>query len=439
MIEFGYTSGYKIKKDKKMVLASSLFLVTLIFIIWQPRGLQIGTTAVVGAVVALLLGVVDFHDVLTVTNIVWDATLSFIGIIILSMVLDEIGFFEWAAIKMAKLSGGSGNRMFVYILVLGALVAAFFANDGAALILTPILLAKMKYLKMKPLPIFAFLMAGGFIGDSASNPLIISNLTNIVTVGYFDIGFMEYMKNMFLPNLLSIMASIAVLWVYFRKDIPLKVDVALLPEASSVIKNQTMFKLSWFFLALLMVGYFIGDYYSLPVSVFALGGALVFLLIANYYKAVKPMMTIKAAPWQVVWFSIGLYIVVYGLKNAGLTELVASWIASLAQQGEAVAIIGTGFLSAGISAVMNNMPTIMIMDIAIDQVGYVGHEALVYANILGSNLGPKMTPIGSLATLLWLHVLAQKGVKIGWGEYMKVGVVVTPPVLLIALLGLLVA
>jgi len=420
-----------------MILASSLFLVTLIFIIWQPKGLQIGTSAVVGAVVALLLGVVDFHDVLTVTNIVWDATLSFIGIIILSMVLDEIGFFEWAAIKMAKLSGGSGNRMFVYILLLGALVAAFFANDGAALILTPILLAKMKYLKMKPLPIFAFLMAGGFIGDSASNPLIISNLTNIVTAGYFDIGFMEYLKNMFLPNLLSIIASIAVLWVYFRKDIPLKVDVALLPEASSVIKNQTMFKLSWFFLALLMVGYFIGDYYSLPVSVFALGGALIFLLIANYYKAVKPIMTIKAAPWQVVWFSIGLYIVVYGLKNAGLTELVASWIASLTQQSEAVAIIGTGFLSAGISSVMNNMPTIMIMDIAIDQVGYAGHEALVYANILGSNLGPKMTPIGSLATLLWLHVLAQKGVKIGWGEYMKVGVVVTPPVLLVALLGLI--
>ena len=420
-----------------MILAFSLFLVTLIFVIWQPKGLQIGTTAVVGAVAALLLGVVDFDDVITVTDIVWDATLAFIGIIILSMVLDEIGFFEWAAIKMAKLSGGSGNKMFVYILLLGAIVAAFFANDGAALILTPILLAKMKYLKMKPLPIFAFLMAGGFIGDSASNPLVISNLTNIVTAGYFDIGFVEYAKNMFLPNLLSIVASIAVLWVYFRKDIPLKVDVALLPEASSVIKNQTMFKLSWLFLALLMVGYFVGDYFHLPISLFALGGALIFLAIANQQKAVKPIMTIKAAPWQVVWFSIGLYIVVYGLKNAGLTDIVASWIEVLSHQGTAVAIIGTGFISALMSSVMNNMPTIMIMDIAIDQVGYVGNEALVYANILGSNLGPKMTPIGSLATLLWLHVLAQKGVKIGWGEYMKVGLVITPPVLLVALIGLI--
>ena len=420
-----------------MFLAISLFLLTLVFVIWQPKGLQIGTTAIIGGIAALLFGVVSYADVIAVIGIVWDATLAFIGIIILSMVLDQIGFFEWAAIKMAKLSRGSGNRMFVYILLLGALVSAFFANDGAALILTPILLAKMKYLKMNPLAIFAFLMAGGFIGDSASNPLVISNLTNIVTVGYFDIGFVEYAQQMFLPNLLSIFASIAVLWVYFRKEIPLRVDVSALPEASSVIKNHTMFRLSWFFLGLLMAGYFIGDLYRLPVSVFALGGALLFLAVANHFRAVKPIMTIKAAPWQVVWFSIGLYVVVYGLKNAGLTEIIASWITALNTQGSAIAVIGTGFLSAIISSVMNNMPTIMIMDIAIDHVGYAGNEALVYANILGSNLGPKMTPIGSLATLLWLHVLAQKGVKIGWMEYMKVGLVITPPVLLVSLLGLL--
>ncbi len=417
-----------------MALAISLFLVTLVFIIWQPRGLQIGTTAVIGAVAAVILGVVSLADVWTVTSIVWDATLAFIGIIILSMVLDEIGFFEWAALKMARLSRGNGNLMFVYMMILGALVAAFFANDGAALILTPIILAKMKYLKMNPVAMFAFLMAGGFIGDSASNPLVISNLTNIVTAGYFNLGFWEYARTMFLPNLLSIIASIVVLWLFFRKDIPAHIDVENLTTPESAIKNMTMFRLSWWFLGLLMVGYFIGDAYHLPISVFALGGALVFLAIATYFKATKPIMTIKAAPWQVVWFSIGLYVVVYGLKNGGLTTYLAGLITELQSMGNVYAVIGTGFLSAILSSVMNNMPTVMIMDIAIAE---AGNSALAYANIIGCNLGPKMTPIGSLATLLWLHVLAQKGVKIGWGEYMKVGLIVTPPVLLAALIGLI--
>lgn len=417
-----------------MITAIGLFLVTLVLIIWQPRGLQIGTSAVAGAIAAVALGVVSLTDVWTVTSIVWDATLAFIGIIILSMVLDEIGFFEWAALKMVRLSRGNGNLMFVYMMILGALVAALFANDGAALILTPIILAKMKYLKMNPVAMFAFLMAGGFIGDSASNPLVISNLTNIVTAGYFQIGFWEYARTMFLPNLLSIIASIVVLWLFFRKDIPSHIDVDHLATPESAIKNMTMFRLSWWFLGLLMVGYFIGDAYHLPISVFALGGALVFLAIATYFKATKPFLTIKAAPWQVVWFSIGLYVVVYGLKNGGLTTYLAGVIMELQSMGNVYAVIGTGFLSAILSSVMNNMPTVMIMDIAIAE---AGNSALAYANIIGCNLGPKMTPIGSLATLLWLHVLAQKGVKIGWGEYMKVGLVITPPVLLVALVGLI--
>jgi len=416
------------------MLAFGLFLIVLVLIIWQPKGLQIGTTAVIGALVALALGIVNMQDVKEVISIVWDATLAFIGIIILSMVLDEIGFFEWAAIKMTRLSRGNGNWMFINILLLGAFVAALFANDGAALILTPILLAKMRYLNMDKKAIFAFLLAGGFIGDSASNPLVISNLTNIVTADYFNIGFFEYAKNMILPNMLSITASISILWIFFRKSIPKQIDISNLPKASSVVKNQTMFKLSWLFLALLLIGYFIGDAYKLPISLFALGGALIFLAIASKFKAVKPLLTLKTAPWQVVWFSVGLYVVVYGLKNAGLTDDIASILLWLKAQGHAAYVIGTGFVSAILSAIMNNMPTIMVMDIAIDK---VGDNFLAYANILGANLGPKMTPIGSLATLLWLHVLEQKGVKIGWGEYMKIGLIITPPVLLVALLGAL--
>jgi len=416
-----------------MILASSLFIITLIFVIWQPRDLQIGTTAVIGAIIALVLGVVSFNDVLIVTDIVWDATLSFIGIIILSMVLDEIGFFEWCALKMAKFSNGNGMRMFIYSILLGAFVSALFANDGAALILTPILLAKMRILNLNMKSIIAFLLAGGFISDSASLPLVFSNLTNIVTANYFNIGFSEYIANMIIPYIVSVIASIVFLWILLRKDIPKEVDISLLKEPETAIKNKTLFYISWVFLVVLLAGYFVGDAYDLPVAVFALGGGVLFLIIATIFKTVEPVHIIKEAPWQVVWFSIGLYIVVYGLKNAGLTDYLTIILKDLATRGDTIAIIGTGFLSAFLSAIMNNMPTVMIMDIALQD---IPNQALAYANIIGCNLGPKMTPFGSLATLLWLHVLAKKGVNISFAQYSKFGLIITPPVLLIVLLAL---
>ena len=415
-----------------MIIPICIFLVTLFLIITQPKGLQIGTTAILGAIVALILGVVSINDVLDVTNIVWDATLAFIGIIILSLVLDEIGFFEWCALKMAKFSKGSGIRMFVYSILLGSFVSALFANDGAALILTPILLAKMRVLQLSTKTIIAFLLAGGFISDSASLPFVFSNLTNIVTANYFNIGFMDYFFNMIIPFIVSVIASIVFLWLILRKDIPKKVDVRLLKEPKSVIKNMNLFYFSWFFLAFLLSAYALGDIYKLPISFFALGGALVLLIIASLTKSVNAKNIIKEAPWQIVWFSIGLYIVVYGLKNAGLTEYLTTILNYLVLQGDTIAIISTGFISAILSAVMNNLPTIMIMDIALKD---IPNEALAYANIIGCNLGPKMTPFGSLATLLWLHVLAKKGIKISFWEYSKFGLIITPPVLLLVLLA----
>ncbi|MCF6340574.1 MAG: arsenic transporter [Sulfurimonas sp.] len=417
-----------------MLIASFIFLVTLVFIIWQPRGLQIGTTAVVGAIVALVFGVVGFNDVVIVFDIIWDATLAFIGIIILSMVLDEIGFFEWAALKMAKFSNGSGHKMFFYSIILGAIVSALFANDGAALILTPILLAKMNILRLNTKTILAFLLAGGFISDSASLPFVFSNLTNIVTANYFDIGFAEFFSNMIIPYFVSVIATMIVLWIVLRKDIPQTVDIDLLKNPEEVIKNKALFNFSWFFLAILLAGYFIGDIYDIPISVFALGGGIIFLLIASLMKTVEPKQIIKEAPWQVVWFSLGLYIVVYGLKNAGLTDYLTEILVYLNSQSEVVAVVGTGFLAAFLSAFMNNMPTIMVMDIALTN---IANEAMVYANIVGCNLGPKMTPFGSLATLLWLHTLSKKGVHIDFWTYSKFGLIVTPPILLVVLLSLI--
>ncbi|WNL12219.1 arsenic transporter [Aliarcobacter cryaerophilus] len=416
-----------------MLIASLIFIITLTFVIVQPKNIQIGTSAIFGAFIALIFGVVTFSDVLDVTNIVWDATLAFIGIIILSLVLDEIGFFEWAALKMAKFSNGSGLKMFIYSILLGAFVSALFANDGAALILTPILLAKMRILQLNLKTIVAFLLAGGFISDSASLPFVFSNLTNIVTANYFSIGFAQYFFDMIIPFIVSVIASTIFLWLILRKDIPKTVDITLLKEPKNVIKNMKLFYFSWVFLALLLCAYFLGDAYDLPISIFALGGATIFLIIATISKSVEPLKIIKEAPWQVVWFSIGLYIVVYGLKNAGLTDYLAIILKDLSLRGETIAVLGTGFIAAFLSAIMNNMPTIMIMDIALND---IQNQAMIYANIVGCNLGPKMTPFGSLATLLWLHVLAKKGVKISFAQYSKFGLIITPPVLFIVLLSL---
>ena len=421
-----------------MILALAIFIVTIALVIWQPRGLGIGWSALGGAAVALLAGVVSLTDIPIVWGIVWNATATFVAIIIVSLLLDEAGFFEWAALHVARSGGGHGRRLFVLIILLGAAVSALFANDGAALILTPIVIAMLHALGYRDKATLAFVMAAGFIADTASLPLIVSNLVNIVSADFFRIGFSDYASVMVPVDLASIAATLIVLLLFFRRDIPASYDVVQLRHPADAIRDIATFRAGWIVLGLLLAGFFLLEPIGVPVSAVAAAGAVLLLVIAARGNVIETRKVLRGAPWQVVVFSLGMYLVVYGLRNAGLTDHLAGLLDRTSAGGVWGATFGTGIIAALLSSMMNNMPTVLVGALSIDATHATGavRQAMVYANVIGCDLGPKITPIGSLATLLWLHVLGQKGIRIGWGYYFKVGATLTISVLLVTLAAL---
>ncbi|MGR6654950.1 arsenic transporter [Pseudomonas mosselii] len=421
-----------------MLIAFLIFLVTIVLVIWQPKGLGVGWSAALGAVVALLAGVVSLSDIPVVWQIVWNATATFIAVIIISLLLDEAGFFEWAALHVARWGRGSSRKLFAFIILLGAAVSALFANDGAALILTPIVIAMLLALRFSPAATLAFVMAAGFIADTASLPLVVSNLVNIVSADYFGIGFSEYASVMVPVNLVSIAATLGMLLWFFRKDLPRTYELDQLKAPEAAIRDKATFVAGWWVLALLLVGFFAIEPLGVPISAIAAACALILYLIAARGHVISTRKVLKDAPWQVVVFSLGMYLVVYGLRNAGLTDYLTQILNVFAGYGIWGASLGTGLLAAGLSSVMNNMPTVLVGALSIHSAEATGivREAMIYANVIGCDLGPKITPIGSLATLLWLHVLARRNIVITWGYYFRTGIVLTLPILLATLAAL---
>lgn len=421
-----------------MLIPILIFIATIVLVIWQPRGLGVGWSATLGAVLALLTGVVSLGDIPEVWHIVWNATATFIAVIIISLLLDEAGFFEWAALHVARWGKGSTRKLFAFIILLGAAVSALFANDGAALILTPIVIAMLLALRFSPAATLAFVMAAGFIADTASLPFVVSNLVNIVSADYFNIGFTEYASVMVPVNVVSVLATLAMLLWFFRRELPATYDLVQLHQPSEAIRDRPTFIAGWLVLVMLLAGFFVIEPLGVPISVIAAVCALILYVVAARGHAIDTGKVLKGAPWQVVVFSLGMYLVVYGLKSAGLTDHMAQILNVFAGYGIWGASLGTGLLTAFLSSIMNNMPTVLVGALSIHAAGVDGvvQQAMVYANIIGCDLGPKITPIGSLATLLWLHVLAKKDIKISWGYYFKTGIVLTLPILLATLSAL---
>lgn len=421
-----------------MLIAFIVFVLTLTLVIWQPRGLGIGWTASAGAIAALLLGVVELRDIFEVWSVVWNATATLIALIIITLVLDWAGTFEWLALHVARMGRGRTFRLYVLLILLGAVMSAFFANDGAVLILTPLVMAMMAQLRFSPAVTLAFVMAAGFISDTASLPFVISNLVNIVSADFFSVDFVRYAMVMAPVNIVAILASLGVLLMVFGRGLPRNFDTGLLGVPANAVHDPATFRTGWMVLALLLLGFLVLEPLGVPISAMAGLAAFALLVVAGRGKVIDVRRVLRGAPWEIVIFSLGMYLVVYGLRNQGMAAELGGVLEWLAERGLWVTAVGTGLLSAVLSSVMNNLPTVLLVALSIDaaDVGETAREAMIYANVIGSDLGPKLTPIGSLATLLWLHVLNRKGLAIGWGYYFRLGVVLTLPVLLLTLFAL---
>lgn len=419
-------------------LSVALLAVVLVLVVWQPRGLSIGWPAAVGAGAALALGIVRLRDVLQVAGVVWDATLAFVGIIVVATVLDELGLFRWAALHAARAARGSGPRMLVLAIALGAVVSALFANDGAALILTPIVYEQARALGLPRPALVALVMGGGLVADTTSIPLVLSNLVNILTADYFHLGFVSYAVRMVPVDLVAAGATLAVVYLAYRRVIPATVATQGLPDPATAIRDPVAVRRVRWVLALLAAGYLLSEPLHLPISVVTSVAAALLLAVTWRSPAVGVVRAVREAPWRIVVFSMGMYVIVYGLRNAGLTGAVAGILRAAAGHGALVGILASGGVAAVLSSALNNLPAVLLTALSVHgaHLAPPATRALAYAGVVGADLGTKFTPIGSLATLLWLHVLERRGLRISWGYFMRMGVLLATPVLAATLVAL---
>lgn len=414
-------------------MAFGIFAIAMVLIYARPFGLPVWLSAVAGALCALAFGVVSAMDTLRVLAMVWDSTLVLVGLIIIAMAFEKIGFFDSLATKIISMCADRGYRInrfkfFAIMMVFGLFLAIFLANDGAILILTPLVFALFgkgeKGAVMAPLVMF--LIFFGFLSDFGSNALSISNLTNIISVNIFDISFGEYFGSMIVAQLSAFLAACVLFWVVLGRRLPMVLEFAL-PDRQI---SKSGFIVCVILLLSLPVGSAVFGAMGVPVS----GYILIVAVIAIMMQKSGKFELFKRAPFGVVVFSVGLFVMVYGVGKAGGLELLRLGFESIANLDSLASMLGVATLSSVGSAIINNLPMVMLGDLALRELG--ADSGLIYAHLLGCNIGSKLTPIGSLATLLWLASLRLHGVRIRILDYFKFSFIFSFGVLLAGVLGL---
>ncbi|MCL6573624.1 MAG: arsenic transporter [Bacillus sp. (in: Bacteria)] len=440
-------------QQSTVIITIFAFILTMAMIFIRPKNMNEAIPATIGAVLVFLSGSVSTGDLLDISSKVTGAAITIIATIVMAIVLESFGFFSWTAALMLKWSKGSGIRLFWYTLVLCFLMTLFFNNDGSILITTPILILILNNLKLKNNQKIPFLLSGALIATASSAPIGVSNIVNLIALKIIGMDLYLQTEMMFVPGILGLLFLSGLLYLVFKKDIPKEIHfhsysiplqknrlfhpLQKSSEALFAQQKQLMIKML-IFVFLVRISLFVASFVGISVSLVAVCGSLILLMWRWLYLKVNPKDVIGKIPWHILIFAFSMYVIIFGLHNIGLTNLLLDNLKSLVSDSLLHASLAMGIITAFLSNIFNNHPALMISTLALMEMGLdpLMVKTVYLSNIIGSDIGSLLLPIGTLATLLWLDILKKNKVKITWMDYIKVTIVVIPPTLIFTLICL---
>ncbi|MED4352885.1 arsenic transporter [Schinkia azotoformans] len=424
------------------------FFATLIFILWRPRGLNEAVPATIGALIVILCGSVPLRDLGIITETISGAAITIMATIVMAIVLESFGFFNWVAEKLAEKAKGSGIRLFWYVNLLCFLMTLFFNNDGSILITTPILIMLLNNMGLKNHEKIPYLLSGAVIATASSAPIGVSNIVNLIALKIVDMSLYMHTAMMFVPATLGLLLLVGLLFLRFKKALPKTIPANItglsLPSYHPLKHNPTTFSdkdRTRFMINILLfvfavrVSLFVASFLSIPVSLMAVIGSLVLLGWRWAYLKIPPGDMLKKTPWYIIVFAFSMYVIIYGLNNIGLTDWLIGFMRPLVSGSLLHASVLMGVLLSVLSNLFNNHPALMIGTITLTNLNLdlLSLKISYLASVIGSDVGSLILPMGTLATLMWMHIVRRGKVVITWWEYIKITIVVIPPVVIFTL------
>ncbi|MGE7838191.1 arsenic transporter [Viridibacillus arvi] len=424
------------------------FLVTLVFILWRPKGINEAIPATIGAIIVLLSGSVSLTELGIITETISGAAITIMATIVMAIVLESFGFFNWVAEKLAERAKGSGIRLFWYVNLLCFLMTLFFNNDGSILITTPILVMLLNNMGLKNHQKIPYLLSGGLIATASSAPIGVSNIVNLIALKIVHMSLYAHTAMMFIPATLGLLLLVGLLFLRFKKDlpkiVPTKVTGLSLPSyhplkqnsiySSEKDRSKFMRNILLFVFAV-RISLFVASFFSIPISVMAVIGSLVLLGWRWAYLKIPPTDMLKKTPWYIIIFAFSMYIIIYGLNNIGLTDWLIDFMRPMVSGSLLHTSVLMGVLLSVLSNIFNNHPALMVGTLTLTSMNLdlLSLKVAYLANVIGSDIGSLLLPMGTLATLMWMHIVRRGKVKVTWWQYIKVTIVVIPPTVIFTL------